>query len=117
MDIIDRILILIKKNGWSVREFERRLGKSTGTFNAWKSCKASPEKHLARIAKILYTTESYLRGETDDPSPTDKKPAIFNGQPASKEIAELWEEIEDLDDEEAIKTLEHVRLLKLRRKL
>ena len=114
----NRIFELADKKGIKMQYLAKALGVKGSRVYDWKREKSSPSKsEIYELSNILNTTESYLRGEVDDPHPDEKKPTIFNGQPASIEIAELWEEIEDLDDEEAIKTLEHVRLLKLRRKL
>lgn len=79
-EILDRILALIKERGWSNSEFERRIGKSTGTVNAWKTKKASPKKYLAKVAETLGTTEAYLCGETTDVSrPTpNADPDVFS---------------------------------------
>lgn len=73
MSYYDRVLPLIKAKGWSKSEFERRIGKSTGTLNAWRTGNASPEKYLPKVAEVLNTTEAYLRSETDDPRPDDQQ--------------------------------------------
>lgn len=69
MDTLDRIDRLLKANGWSRSELMRRIGLTVGMFEGWKKGKASPDKHLAAIARELNTTEDYLCGKTDDPTP------------------------------------------------
>ena len=64
---ITRIEDLIASKGWSNSEFARRLGMSKGIVRDWKAGKSSPDKHLAKIAFLLETSEEYLRGETDEP--------------------------------------------------
>ena len=66
---LSRIDSQIKTKGWSRSEFLRRLELSTSAFGDWKAGKASPDKHLPKIAALLDTTEAYLRGETDNPAP------------------------------------------------
>lgn len=63
---------MVKEKGWSLREFFRRVDLAQTTMTAWEKGIASPEKHLFKIASVLDTSEEYLRGETDDPSPKEK---------------------------------------------
>lgn len=67
----ERIRMLVKGKGWSLREFFRRLDLDQSTMNAWEKGTASPDKHMDKIASVLGTTEAYLRGETDDPASDD----------------------------------------------
>lgn len=74
--MVDRVYERIIKNGWNISEFERRLDVATGTFNGWRKRNSVPVKKVAKIAEILGTTESYLRGDTDDPTlPISGNPA------------------------------------------
>ena len=101
MSDLDKILYRIKSNGWSISEFERRLGVSTGTVNGWRIRNAVPEKHFNSIVRILDTTEAYLRGETDDPRPDERRPVSQDGHPINPEVAKLIEISQDLNEEEA----------------
>jgi len=110
MAFYEKVLFQIKRKGISINKMltDLRLGKSS--MVDWKERGNIPSGEVvARIAKYFDVTTDYLLTE-------EEKPTTINEQPASQAIAELWDEIDDLDDEEAIKTLEHVRLLKLRRK-
>ena len=80
----DRTLDLIKKRGWSIREFERRLKLSTGTVNGWITRKSIPAKKITYIARVLETSESYLQGKTDDPRLDEKIPTTHDGQPVGE---------------------------------
>lgn len=65
----ERIRALVKARGWSLREFFRRLDMDQSIMKAWENGTSSPDKHLAKIVSILDTSEAYLRGDVDDPSP------------------------------------------------
>lgn len=67
--MIRRVFALIRQRGWSISEFERRIGSSTGTFNGWRRRGAIPEDRIEEVANVLETSAQYLRGETDDPTP------------------------------------------------
>lgn len=68
MEVLHRITTLIRHNGWSEREFLRRLGMNEGALRDWRSGKSSTyKKHLNRIAAILGTSTDYLSGETENP--------------------------------------------------
>ena len=100
---LDRIAELIKSNGWSVSEFERRIGRSNGTFGGWRAGRASPDKHLHLIVAVLGTTEAYLRGETDDPALPPDHPgrAVLTYYPESNpQIKKLLQAAQELSTEE-----------------
>ena len=95
MIITERIRQLVKINGWSLREFFRRLELDNTTMKAWEKGTASPEKHLPQIALILGTTVDYLRGETDDPSPNGTLIDLAKLRPSKKEFIELIDSMSD----------------------
>lgn len=70
----ERISELVKMRGWSRNEFFRRIKLDAKNWQKWEKGETSPAKHLPRIAEVLGTTEAYLRGDTDDPSPGDAPP-------------------------------------------
>lgn len=70
MDVVERIDRLAKAKGWSRSEVFRRVGLNPVAAADWRKGKSTPDKHIAKFAEVLNTSESYLRGETDDPAPT-----------------------------------------------
>ena len=70
--LISRIDGLAKAKGWPRSEAFRRVGLNPVAVFDWRKGKSSPEKHLAKFADVLETTEAYLRGETDDRSAIGK---------------------------------------------
>lgn len=80
MDIVDRIGILAKKNGWSRSEVFRRIGLNQAAAYDWRNGKSLPDKHIPKLVELLNTTEAYLRGETDDPAPNKEKTPTVNGE-------------------------------------
>lgn len=67
MDMFDRMEHLAKERGWSKTEFLRRIGLNSCAIRDWRIGKASPNKHMGKIVRVLGTTEAYLRGETNNP--------------------------------------------------
>ena len=74
MSMVDRITNLAKEKGITQAFISGKLG----VHRNWLSCvkrdnlKISDER-LAIIAGVLGTTVAYLKGETDDPTPENKK--------------------------------------------
>lgn len=74
MSTVDRITNLAKEKGIT----QAFISSKIGVHRNWLSCvrrdnvKISDER-IAIIADILGTTTAYLKGETDDPSPDNKK--------------------------------------------
>lgn len=98
MNTTDRIRSLVKSKGWSLREFFRRLDLNQSTMAAWEKGSASPDKHLNAIAAILNTTEEYLRGEIDDPSPFPgyaPNPVIVHNDPRTRKLMESAQTLTD----------------------
>ena len=70
---MSRLELLLNGKGWSSAELARRLGLNTSIASDWRRGKSSPDKYITSIARILDTTEAYLRGETNDPRPSDQQ--------------------------------------------
>ena len=110
--MIDRILALIKHKGWNISEFERRLGKSTGTFNGWRRRNAVPPNLVLDVADILDTTEEYLRGEIEDPGlfpGYDKEPKVTT--PDDPAFLKLLESAQRLTEKEMVQIQAMIDLL------
>lgn len=112
----ERVRQLAKNKGWSVRELFRRMGADATIVNAWEKGTASPEKHLPRLAELLESNVSYLRGETDDPSPENQKPTVRDDRSIHPSNARLLELIYELDEGEAAIICENAETLIRRRK-
>ena len=84
----NKIQETLKSKGLSQSFVSERIGMSR---NYLKDCKRLnsdiPQDRLALIADLLGTTTEYLRDETDDPSPQQKKPAAISD--------ELWEAMQN----------------------
>lgn len=96
MGLGERIDERLQERGWSQGELARRIGVSQPTIWKLVSGNAQTSKHLREIARQLGTTEEYLLGETDDPSPKlGEQQLAWRGPPA--EIAEATVMIPQLD--------------------
>lgn len=69
MHLGERIEELLRERGWSQAQLARRIGVSQQTIWKLVNGTSSTTKHLRKIAIELKTSEEYLLGETDDPSP------------------------------------------------
>ena len=70
--MIERIVALAEEQGMKMSFLEKQLGVYRGKVADWKLRRSSPNvTEIRKIAEILGTTEAYLRGETDDPTPDD----------------------------------------------
>lgn len=73
--MLERMLFLLKKQGKKQSYIEEKLGSYRGKVTEWKNGKSSPtNEEIKVIAELLDTTEAYLLGETDDPSPRKLSP-------------------------------------------
>jgi Predicted transcriptional regulators len=90
MTIYDRIRLLAKKQGISVRELGSRLDIGETTIYKWKT--QTPKTDiLSKVADELHTSVDYLLGRTADPddlSPAEKEDV---GEQAEKLLAGLSE--------------------------
>ena len=110
MDLVDKIDKFAKKKGWSRSEVLRRIDLSPAAASDWRKGKASPEKHIARLASLLDVSESYLRGEVDDPFPET------GGELQMSDIKwALMKEADQMDDETMDEVLRIARLLNKKR--
>ncbi len=81
---ISKIKELCKERGISVSFICEKVGQGAYYLNDVKRRGGDiPDDRLSVIAETLGTTPEYLRDETDDPSPKQKKPAAISD--------ELWE--------------------------
>lgn len=90
MDLGDRIAERLEQKGWSQAELARRIDVSQQTV--WKvvAGQSQSTRHLRAIAAELGTTQEYLLGETDDPSPS--------GQPVAPRVERSDDvEIDEID--------------------
>lgn len=69
MQVGERIEAQLEAKGWSQSQLARRIGVSQQTIWKLVTGASSTSKHLRTIAKELDTSEEYLLGETDDPTP------------------------------------------------
>lgn len=71
MNTVERILDLAAQKGIKQSYLNQSIGGYRGKLTDWKNKKSSPTaQELAIIAKVLGTTEAYLRGETENPAPS-----------------------------------------------
>lgn len=69
MEVLDKIILLLKQNSHTQKELTDYLGLEKSTFSSWKSGKSqSYYKYIPQIASFLGTTPDYLWGWTDDPT-------------------------------------------------
>lgn len=87
MVCLDRIRALAKNKGLSLSFICSQIGVARIYFNdIEKHNREIPQNRLEKISELLGTSPEYLRDETDDPSPKQKKPAFIDD--------ELWNQIE-----------------------
>ncbi len=78
-----RIGALLQERGWSHAELARRVGISPASVWKLVNGQANTTKYLRDIARHLGTTEEYLLGETDDPTPrVGDKQLTWHGPPS-----------------------------------
>lgn len=67
----ERLTRLRKDKGLTQKDLAKTLGVSVDSVRRWEQDKRSPDVDmLAKIARALDTTVSYISGETDNPKPT-----------------------------------------------
>lgn len=68
MEVLDKIILLLRQNSHTQKELTDYLGLEKSTFSSWKSGKSqSYNKYIPQIAEFLETTPDYLLGWADDP--------------------------------------------------
>lgn len=78
----------------------QELGFSSGTVTWWKKGRAPRDTALQKIAAYFGVTVDYLLGKEEEKSPA----AGLNQQ-----LAELWEQLDEAGQEEAMRYLEYLR--------
>lgn len=114
MSTVDRITNLAKEKGIT----QAFISSKIGVHRNWLSCvrrdnvKISDER-IAIIADILGTTTAYLKGETDDPSPDNKKsPSEVDELLQQPDITELLALYRSLPEKEQKRALSVLKALK-----
>lgn len=102
----ERIFELLAQKGLKMQHLAAELGTKDSRVYDWKREKTKPNPdEFGKIAKVLNTTEAYLRGETDDPRPEDQQ-----------ELDELeWAMLDasrDLTDEQKRTIIKMIKALK-----
>ena len=100
MNPYEKIQILSKKNGMTVRDLEKALGYANGYFSKWK--KVSPNSDgISKVADYFNVSTDYLLGRTDNPSGSAELPlrltlddalaavVTSNGEPLTKNDMKL----------------------------
>lgn len=63
---MNRIYELRAKEGWSLREVERKTGITYGSINAWENGKGLPRIDLAyKLAQVFGVSIEYMMGWED----------------------------------------------------
>jgi phage repressor protein C with HTH and peptisase S24 domain len=105
MDILNRIIQLLKEHNYSQKDLTDYLNIEKSAFSAWKSGKSkSYLKHITDIAEYLDTTVAYLFGDTNDPVDYEKTDEYQNASIdlLSKFDAKTIYEIQRATDEDVM---------------
>lgn len=95
MTTFDRIQLLAKQQGKSLKQLARELNFGESTIYKWKT--QSPKmEYLIKVAEKLNTTTDFLLGKTDNPN---TKETLLNEE-ENDLLAAFRLESEDLTDEE-----------------
>ena len=79
----ERIRTLREKNGMTQEALAQIIGMSQNTVARWEREELAPRgTSLAKLAKALNTTSTYLLDETDNPAPQTRNP---NNDPPAQE--------------------------------
>ena len=112
MTIIDRIIILLKKQNITQTQFAKdfeHLGVKQQTITDWKSGKSnSYYQIIAEIANYFKVSTDYILGLTDDPTPS-KKTLTLDEQVAAEYYKMSPDEREQLN--------EYMQFLKIKKTL
>ena len=89
---VSKIRLICAEKGIKLSFLIEQLGLKSRTYfqDIEKRHADISEERLVRIAELLGTTTEYLRDESDDPSPKQKKPAAISD--------ELWRKINEDPD-------------------
>ena len=102
MSIIERILQTASDKGISNAFICGKIGVNRTWLNAAKRDNLNiSDDRLHQIATVLGTTAAYLKGETDDPSPENKKsPSPMDELLSDPDVIDLLKEYRALSDED-----------------
>ena len=71
-ELVNRIKLLCKSTGITVKDLEERLQFSNGTIGKWaKAARRPPFDRVSAVAEYFGCTVSFLRGESEKPAPGD----------------------------------------------
>ncbi len=74
----ERIRALRNERGMTQDEFAAHIGFSVTTIRMWEGGRNYPSRNpVARIAAACHVTPEYVRGETDDPQPSESSSEAF----------------------------------------
>lgn len=91
--MLERIKEQAKKNGWTMKYLSQRLGLTHCYFTDVKNGKTTlSTDRLNKIAQILNCSVEYLKGETDEPTPSAQMAVSPNKQKLLDLIDALSEE-------------------------
>ena len=108
--MVDRILARAKSLGISQAHICSELGLGRTWLHSVKRYNLNVEdERIETIANILGTTTAYLKGETDDPSPDNKKsPSEVDEllqQPDITELLALYRSLPEKEQKRALSVL------------
>lgn len=95
---------LCKSKGSSANAIAKVLGCSSGSVTSWKKGTVPQGATLQKIASYFNVSMDYLIGNAPAPE-EEKSPAAGLNQ----QLAELWEQLDEAGQEEAMRYLEFLR--------
>ena len=80
MEVLDRILMLLKENNMQQKDLAKAIGLSSNALTGWKNGNNSSYiKHLPKIAEFLNVSVDYLLGnETESTNENDFTYALYD---------------------------------------
>lgn len=95
---------LCKNSNVSPSQVVKNLSLSSSSVTSWKKGKVPHHGTLLKIAEYFGVTVDYLLGNAPAPE-EEKSPAADLNQ----QLAELWEQLDEAGQEEAMRYLEYLR--------
>ena len=95
---------LCRDNGIFPNNVAKEIGVSSGSITSWKRGTVPQGATLQKIASYFNVTMDYLLGNAPAPA-EEKSPAADLNQ----QLAELWGQLDEAGQEEAIRYLEYLR--------
>lgn len=79
-EIVERIIELMKKNGFSAKKTTELLGASASSISDWKSGRLRPSiEHIIKLAQIFDVSTDYLLTGYDRELPPGERPTdVYN---------------------------------------